>query len=341
MSSSQERKQKRRKIEKKVRITAIVIALFLVVLFRGSYVFAKYYAENYQKAIAIATGVYFTANYAVASDREEFFESEVTSGYQGTDFTFDFEVRNYENNLLFNDGSVVIPYSLSFWLEGETTDANYTVTYNGETQAITANSNITASFSGHSIAGGKAMSNKYTITLKRKDGVEKITPVPIYVKVTTDEGSVVNTILRGKMVLSSSSRAENFIDSQQFTVVKDVADEDEKFAEIQKTSALTYEIITVGAVLAEGETTDKIKVAWDPTVLEIDLFDEAYQKWAEDTGKSQPDVDATSGWYSITIEAMPYSAETITFFRGAEFDTKITDMAGLNASINATKVSEE
>ena len=105
-----DQERNRRKTEHRVRGAAILV--ILAVLCSGGYVYAKYFSEAARYGVAIASGVYFSANYAAES--EEFFECNVS--YSGGNDEISFEVRNYENNLLFNESSVVIPYSVSFWL---------------------------------------------------------------------------------------------------------------------------------------------------------------------------------------------------------------------------------
>lgn len=339
MSNTDIRKEKRKKSEKWVRLAAAIAIVLIAFGVRQGYVWAKYHAQSVQEGIAIASGVYFTANYASASTEEgEFVESIVLSGYQGTDISFDFEVRNYENNLLFNESTVVIPYSLSFWLEEATDTATYSVTYGGENKALAVGQENAASFYMHSIAGGKAASNRYTISIAVNAG-QKHTAVPIYVEVRTEAGSIINSVLRGKMILNSSGGAESYIESQQFTVPNDVADEAERFAEIEKLSVLTYEIRTVGEASAGAGATEELKVSWDPSVLDIDLFDETYMEWQSRTGNSSPAVD-TNGWYYITVKAMPYSAVTVNFFRGEQYVSKVVDMTTLNSYIKAEKYQE-
>lgn len=297
--------------------------------------YAKYYSQSVKNGIAIASGVYFTANYAVASESEDdFFESIVKTGYQGSDTDFIFEVRNYENNMLFNESTVVIPYSISFWLGSTPEAAVYTVEYDGESKVIHAGEAAKTTFSMHSIEGGRAAANKYTIRVDAEDGV-KHTAVPIYVEVRTEAGAIISSVLRGKMVISTATQSASYIESQMFVVSGNVTTDEEKFAEIQKLSELTYEIRTVGE-LATNEVTEELKLSWDPTVLEINLFDDAFLAWKSAEGKDAPDEDA-NGWHYITVKVMPYSAETVGFFRSDEFALKAVDLTTLHNYIKAEK----
>jgi len=334
MSSDIDRKRKRRQTERRVLMAAILIPLFLSIIIGGGFVYAKYYSQSYQNGIAIASGIYFTANYAVEDTEEVFFESVVSTIRQGDDFSFEFEVRNFENNLLFNESTVEIPYSLSFWLEKSPQGAVYSVTYGEETKILAENKPLNVTFSGHSITGGKAIANKYAISVDVEEG-QKHTPIPVYVEVKTEAGAVISSVLRGRMVYSSSQHKESYIESQRFVVSDEAASDEMQFAEIQKMSGLTYEIRTVGEVSTD-EMTDQIKLSWDPAILEIDLFDPSYQAWKAENGSLTTDA---KGWYHITMEALPYASQTISFFKGSNFNT-VDSMETLHRYIKAEKYQE-
>lgn len=333
------KRRKRQKTEQRTRLAMILFPLLLF-LAGGGYVYAKYYSQSAQAGIAIASGIYFTANYAVSAETDgEFFESVVKSDYQGNEYSFNFEVRNYENNLLFNESDVDIPYSLSFWLGEAPTGATYTVSFGGTTSELQVGEANKVEITGQSIAGGSAMANSYAISIKPSDSTVTHEAVPIYVEVKTGEGSIINKTLRGKMVLNNVERPESFIESQGFILPNETTDTTTvTFEQIEELSELTYEIRTVGEVLATDEPTEELKLSWDATVFELDLFDSVYLEWLENNPDATgPKDDTTAGWKYITIKVMPYSAETIGFFRGTEYKTKVTDMESLHEYIEATK----
>lgn len=329
-----ERKRRRRKTENLVRLT--VVLMLLALLGSGGFVYAKYFSEGARYGVAIASGVYFTANYAAES--EEYFESVVKYDYTGGAHDISFKVRNYENYLLFNESGVVIPYSISFWLGEAPVNATYSVVWQeqGEekTQILQAGEGVTASntITGQSIGGGSAFANEYIIKIVPSDMQEKHVSVPIYVQVETQEGAIVEKTLRGKMVLNSTSLIQNYIESQEFVVPVEIADDDsekdaKKFAAIQEMSMLTYEVRTVGDVVTD-EVTEKLKLSWNPNLLEIDLFDDAFMAWQESEWESsgimpaKPAAETVDGEtrYYIIMDVMPYSAQTINFFRGTGYN---------------------
>ena len=334
--------------------TAAVFLALLLGLAGGIYVYAKYYSISAKEGIAIATGVYFTANYAAASTTEldengnqieEFVESLVNTNYLGDDASFTFEVHNYENNLLFNSENVDIPYTVEFWLEKKPIDGTYSVSVgeDGNASTFSEEEDWSVKFTDQIIEGGAARANAYKINVEVPNDITH-DPVAVYVRVKTIEGSLVNRTLTGKMVLGNAEKAESYIESQQFVVPEKDADEG-KFEALKKLSGFTYEIRTVGEVTSSGELTEKLTLSWDPRVLQIDLFDEAYLEWLAGVQKEDPSIKGPivetdgekNGWYSITIQAMPYSSETIGFFRGSEFGTYATDWTTLHNYIEAEK----
>ena len=67
----------------------IVTAVFAAAIVLGGVMYAKYYAESYQKGIAIASGIYFTSNYAVETNEDEYYESLVLTEFTGNGYKFE------------------------------------------------------------------------------------------------------------------------------------------------------------------------------------------------------------------------------------------------------------
>ena len=314
-----------------LKIIATVM-IFCAVLGGGGYVYAKYFSAAAQWGVAIASGVYLSANYAI--ENEDFFERVVKTDYAGGNYEFQFEVRNYENNLLFNESGVTVSYSLSFWLGEVPVGATYAVEWQNQTYPIGVGQENKCTLTGQSIAGGSAMANRYIIKIVASSQTPH-EAVPIYAEVKTDQGAVINKTLRGKMVLNNVSAPVSYIEEQGFIVPGEELEEAARYARIQELSELVYEVRTVGEV-ASDELTEELTLSWNPNVLEIDLFDEVYMAWKQKTGRAEPEV-AANGWYYITMEVMPYSAQTIYFFRGKDFSTEVVDMTTLNAAVSANK----
>ena len=166
-------------------IFAVILLSFVLICGGGSYVYATYFSQSASEGIAIASGVYFTANYAVEveEDSEEYFESVVR--YTSGNLDIPFEVRNYENLLLFNESTVSIPYSVSFWVEELPEGATYQVTWDGTTKDL---STTKITFENQVITGGSAFANKYIISISSGEAHKS---VPIFVEVQTAEGAMI------------------------------------------------------------------------------------------------------------------------------------------------------
>ena len=340
MKSNRKRHKKNFKVARRIRTTIFLLPISMLIVTIGLFVYAKYYSHDHKSSVAVAGSIYFTSNYAIKSESEnEFFESIVAYGYQGTDYIFEFEVRNYENVMLFNDSSVVIPYSVRFWL-GETTDkATYTVKYNDSKMTITADKENTAVFTDQIISGGKASANSYTISVDVAVEDGEFEPIPIYVEVVTDQGAILSRTLRGKMVFDTTVVAKTYIEAAEFIVYEDVESDEEQFEEIEKMSELIYEIRTVGNVVSNASVTDELKVSWNPDVLELDLYNDAYLEWLDSTGETGP-LEDTNGWKYITIEVMSYSSNIIYFLRGDKYYDCVNSLDDLNQYISVENYEE-
>ena len=372
-----EKKQRRCNTKNKIWFATILVLLGIVA--GGSYVYAKYFSEGARWGIAIASGVYFTSNYAMevtetdtktdedteddtdtGTDAKEYFETVVSSNYSGGDCDFTFEVRNYENNLLIKEVGVEIPYTVTYW-QGETPqNATYTVKVQGdETGTVIPTDKSALTLTNQSIGGGSAYAIEYTISIDAEDGITH-TPVPIYVEVQTEDGAIIKKTLGGKMILTSIEKPLSYIESQGFVTPEEIDGDTEeevlarKFARLQKMAIFTYEVRTVGEVETD-DVTEKLRLVWDPTLQQIDLFDETYLERlktddASTDGNPNTCTIGEKTYYYITFDVMPYSAQTINFLRGAEFATietiATTDsgseaMEALEAAIWAEKYTEQ
>ena len=341
------RQRGKRKSNKKFRrfmrkYNFVVLAL-IVFLFLGScgYLVAKYYAQSAKQGLAVAAGVYFTSNYAVAAepDSEDYTERIVSRDYQGGEYTIDFQVRNYENNLLFNDKNVTIPYQVSFWLDKAPADAAYTVSDGEQSNEILVGKDNCVTITGKTIIGGSAKADTYAIHIKPA-GSEKHQAVPVYVVVQTTEGALIQKTLKGKMQLVNASTPENFIQSSGFVVPAGAGSDIEA---VKSEAALTYEIRTVSEGVTASEVTEELLLSWNSSVLDIDRFDSNYVKWITDKKVSEPgNVTGKPGWCYITMHVMPYASEEVLFFgRDNEAYQNINTVNDLNACVTVEKYVTE
>ena len=225
MKKNEDRKKARQRVERKVWTIAVLIFVSTICLGYGGVMYAKYYSQGYEKGVAVASAIYFSANHAFESEGN-FVQSLVVPTESGDGYEFVFEVRNYENNLLFNDSSVDIPYEISFWLSQASEEGvRHTVTYNGESKDISVysydeeNDVYTGDkliYTGHSIIGGAAKANEYKIVVSGITNKAEHIKIPIYVEVNTTDASPVTKTLRGEIVFNGGIMGTSFIETQQF-----------------------------------------------------------------------------------------------------------------------------
>ncbi|MDD3368593.1 MAG: hypothetical protein PHP50_06835 [Lachnospiraceae bacterium] len=242
-----------------------------------------------------------------------------------------------------------IDYTVSFWLENAPTDgADYTVsTRTGETTQTyslnTATKEAPAVFISQRLGGGAALKNAYNISITVSGNHKAI---PVYVLVRTTDTAIVDSTLKVKMTLTNVTVPEQFIDSSEFDIPAAVSGgtETEQLAAMDKLAGLTYEIRTVGRVLATEDLTQVIKLSWDATKLDIDRNDTTYLAWLEEEKKTNPGISGpltenVNGvtWNYITLEVMPYSSEEIIFYKKNGLQLNSITLAALNGYVKAEK----
>ena len=130
-------KDKMKKMNKKSRIMAAVLAGLVLAGLTGT-VYSKYYKTGYNKGMAIASGFYFSSDYmaaledtkglAVDSVMEEIVKNHldtIVSSANGTPwmgtnvYDFHIKIRNFDNQLLYNDKDLNVEYRVEFLLLDE------------------------------------------------------------------------------------------------------------------------------------------------------------------------------------------------------------------------------
>ncbi|MDD2971682.1 MAG: hypothetical protein PHE02_06075 [Lachnospiraceae bacterium] len=326
----------------------VLVALAAVCLYSVG-LFAKYYAQSAKPGIAVATGVYFTSNYAASGT--DFTESLIRKEFTSGSCSFTLQVRNYENNLLFNDTNISIPYTMSLWTEDAHTNAEYKVAYllGEESKSFPIGTKESKTvIQNRQIEGGAPMAHNYEITITDHNDMKSA--VPIYVEITTESGALIQKTLTGKITLEGTQEVKDFISSSSFVVPNETSDmkDPQKIEAIAREVSLTYEIRTVGQVLTSDEVTQELILAWNSDKLDIDRFNGNYLAWlAEDPTRTGPEsytgtdvqgnpLPAGSNWQYITLKAMPYSTEdTIFYNKGIDFKDGTLTMDSLNGYVIA------
>lgn len=298
------------------------VALFLVL---GIGAVAKYVASNAESGVAVASAIYFTANYAGTANEEG--TDDALANIVGVPYllraggysTFYFEVRNHENMLLFNDKDVEIPYEVYFWLAEEPkAGQSYIVSYlDGEpkTTTLTADRNAALHIQG-TLKGGAALSDQYGISITAADGEA----VPIYVVVKSSYVSL-SKVLKGKIqVITQEVEEEEFIRSMGFVDKNENILTDPVPSHVSEMSELFYYINTNSASSVMGR---KIRIEWDPEWMDMNRNNAFFMEWMELNPETnwQPGTTSVDGkdYSYIDVTPIGYSSMKFGFFRSENF----------------------
>lgn len=323
------------KNSKRKIIAGIAVVLILVAGLLTSLVVAKYYAYQSAPGVSVASAFYFNSNRLekntggvtmeaielLASDTSDMPVNVNTSKWTNGDCLFDIEVRNYDNNLLYNENGLDVGYEICFYLLGTPKGANYSVKNiaTNESYELTT-SNKTKTFAG-TLQGGSLSRNQYQIIISLKDGSQydetvKVLAVaypvsPDYLYNETDQEYRLAGIFQGHL-----SEAEMSIESANFLVeTEDDYKADWKRA-VEDLSGLIFNIKTIGDVVTDDSNTVKqdVVVKWNNKYLAISEYDDYYI-----AAKNAGTLKINGDWRSMTIKMLPYSSVNITFYKTPQF----------------------
>lgn len=333
---------------KKIHIVKILIPIAVFLAF-GIGVAAKYVANNAESGVAVASAIYFTANYAGTASEEGTddalanivgvpYLANGTGTGTGSYSTFYFEVRNHENMLLFNERDVEIPYEIYFWLAEEAkTGQKYTVSYHdGQSPAeIQLSNNRDAAVHIHgTLKGGSALSDQYGITITSKDGEA----VPIYVVAKSSYVSL-SKVLKGKLQVITQEAEEEFIKSKGFVNTSETVLETLTPDQASKMSELFYYVNTNSASDVMGS---RLRIAWDADYIEINRNNAFFVEWMEQAPENnwKPGTTTVDGKEYSYIDVTPvgYSSMKFGFFR-KELFSALEESKNLNDLITISLVS--
>lgn len=335
------------------RIAAIAIACLLAGAVSIT-VYSKYYKTGYNKGMAIASGFYFSSDYMKEVDMQDVSSIEdlmekdevisilpITANdktWSDTSFQFAIDVRNYTNQLLYNDEDLNVSYTVEFALLDEPQGAIYEVRKGTEGTYQTLQKNASgiqkASFTGV-LQGGKLTWDTYDlrVTLSGGSGTTYVPSRILMLAYPTAPSYLVDTKKIAGMITADYNQRAMEITEQGFTVEDNPSFNDSNWKDmVKKESAFVYQIKTTGNYSENG--TDNLKqritIQWDPTLYELNLND----KYRSDAATV---IDEAAG--TMTVETMPYASIKFVFFKKADFDTKIDSMTldGFKASIQAEK----
>ena len=336
---------KKRSSVKKVNRTTkikIVIAAAACLLVAGvSFtVYSKYYKTGYNPGMATASGFYFSSNYMAASTeimgksmeviardyQDNVLVSTNESSWNGTDaYTFPIYVRNYDNQLLYNDKDLNVEYEVSFMLIDYPTGATYTIKKAGDEQAQslgwTGGKGEIRTFRG-TLAGGKPIYDTYELSVSLLTTVQDVyTPARVLmVARPTGPSFLANTKWIAGILKADYEEKEFRIEKSGFAISmqEDKWTETGWDAEVEKEAGYVYQLYTTGSYTGGG-TQKTLLVKWRSDLFKINYFDPYYQKVKDDPSRYYQDPD-DSKWQVMKIDIQPYASLKFVFYRtGSNF----------------------
>lgn len=325
-------------------------------------VYSKYYKTGYEKGMAIASGFYFSSNYmyeeeglndiadiAELAGNEELVNRLMVAvsnkPWAGNSYSFDVEVRNHTNQLLYNDEDLNVAYTVEFILLDAPKGANYSIGKMENGGAVTGymplNSGNTikkVSFQGM-LEGGRLTWENYVLRVSLGNGQNPDTYEPARVLMMAYPMEPVfleDTKKIAGIIKAEYNITEMEITDQKFTIEDDLK-ADSWQEQVKKESALVYQLKTTGNYYVQGTDNmlQKIRIKWDPGMYALNKNDR-YLNHAE--GTRLVEYDEANGL--MVIETAPYSSIKFVFFKKEDFDTAIGSMTldQFKNSVQAEKV---
>lgn len=350
-------KEKRIKIQSVIIIAVLIIAAGIMV----STVIAKYYAYKSEPGIAVASAFYFSSNKLEklngATDKDSILTMDTSNlavsvnenKWVSGECLFPIEIRNYDNNLLFNEKDLDAEYEICFRLIGVPAGAEYVAakTENGnivERQQLTVDNGVVY-FTGK-LEGGTLAGDEYQLIVTLTDGqayddsvkvlVVAYPTKPDYLYSADEQEHRLVGLFQGHL-----SEAEMDIESADFIVQSDTDYNETSWRDkVQGLSGLIFNVKTNGDVITDDSNTVKQEavVKWNSKYLQISKYDECYIKAKNKAAGSAEEAADPSWWEEkqdengdtwiyMKIEALPYTSINITFYKTQEFLDKFNDTA--------------
>ena len=314
-----EKNTKKQLHNKKCRAVVGCLASLLLLCLAGGILFAKYYAGRSNKGVATASSLYFSSN--LLKNVQKLNENDYpvvynTAAWDGTyAYSYNLEIRNYQNQLLYNDQNLDIQYDINFQLVNETDGGTYQVTYQNETKTITYGTSC--SFSA-TLEGGQATVNKFIVSINRPEGNVDTNYKSVGVQVTATPVSpsyVANYEKLGGVLYATTFSSRYELKGE--------------FSKVQtgKVSGYAGFPYTITYKPGEDNMAQRVKISWDASKLQLDKYCPHY---------SSIQTDAVNNREYIVLSIEPYTIFDINFFRTSEFD-KTTTLEGLNGLVKIEK----
>lgn len=332
------------------------IAVVLIMsLHKVKIAYGKYYAARHNKGIAVASNLYFSSDKLRQStgktDITELMEDTVSinqisvfsntgSWISGGTTMLTFEIRNFDNSILYNDSNLDIEYTIEFVLLDEPDGAAYSVIDSkNQTHALTRKG-VPFKIEGNLIKGGTVKADTYGIQIVHNGGAYNPSRVlvmayptnPSYIhrEPGTDHEYRLLGIFEGHQ-----TDVELTIESKGFKVQQESGYSDSEWKnKVEDLSAYIYNFKTAGDVITDAsinnDNADEVVVSWDNRYLTIDEYDENYiyaldkNNEAVSNGQGAKYYVVDGNTTSMVILTLPYASIDITFYKTVDFNNELS-----------------
>lgn len=317
--AQQENQNKNRTIGKK----SVLIVCSIMLMLAGSAVFAKYYSMQKQKGVAISSEFYFGSNIlkkGVVLDESGVPESMApyvkTNGWSAgsSGSTVQIQVRNCDNNLLYNDSNIEIHYDVYVMLkETATNGIKYYLQIGQNSTDITGYTSPTKVYSDQILPGGEVIEQNYVLRYVNGEASAE-PPKDVYLWIVpTRPAYISETQYTMGACISLVTASDTFTFESGFDIDLEPGNTnltDAQKALIQTQAGLVYNVATTGVYQqSENRGLVPIRLTWNPLYVELDRFCE-YNKnvLSDDEGMKYVDIDLQT-----------YTSENFIFYRTTAF----------------------
>lgn len=293
------------------------------IIFASKYydVWAKYVVNDSSEEVVNANSFYFTSNYLNPIGADNSVSEYILFGWDGkSKKSFPFNIRNYDNPLLYNNESQDVEYEISYEIlngDEEYVDAKvYRIENGSETETL-----------GGILLGGSDSytAHEYKLSITSKDALETIDHDVTILLTAKTKNAPYYAELQTKITLQYTS-FKNFIAHQGFSTEENN----------ESVKALRFDINTANQIdESEMENTDitiateTIHLSWNNALVELNGFDKkitdrlASKKLADVLNeyekvyqcKNTIIIDETTNVGHIYFDALAYSAYEVIFYK--------------------------
>lgn len=335
-----ERKNKKQWNRRAAILSLAVLTAAAACLF-GGISYAKYYASKYRQGISVASGLYFNSNRLYKDggdttdiagiDTEGMMVNVNDEKWAGGNLNFNIEIRNYDNNLLYNDENLNVEYEVCFMLEDEPAGAAYSVKdIDGTVRQLNRKGQIVKFNSGY-LTGGSLSRDEYQLTINLLDKdtyngarvlVVAYPTAPDYLYAPEDQQHRLVGLFQG--VYSETAMK---VDSSDFLVQSDIDYSDSTWHDkVEDLSGLIFNVKTIGDVVTDENNAVKQEaiVKWNSDYLSISQYDEYFR--SAKAGDIETKFENGHNWTYMKIQVLPYTSVNLTFYKTQDFLTDFGSM---------------